>query len=142
MSRSQRLIRYLSPRALVETIQWNEQGLVPTIVQDANSKRVLTLCYLNREALEKSLVEGRVYVFRRSQNRLMLKGETSGHIQLIRQVEVDCEGKSLLFQVQQQVAGCHVGYFSCYHRELTKDVRLRIREKRLFNPAKVYKHRH
>ena len=93
MSRSQRLIRYLSPRALVETIQWNEQGLVPTIVQDANSKRVLTLCYLNREALEKSLVEGRVYVFRRSQNRLMLKGETSGHIQLIRQVEVDCEGK-------------------------------------------------
>ncbi len=139
MSRSQRLIRYVSPRALLETIQWNEQGLVPTIVQEANSKRVLTLCYLNREALEKSLVEGRVYVFRRSQNRLMLKGETSGYIQLIRQVEVDCEGKSLLFQGQQHVAGCHAGYFSCYHRELTKDGRLRIREKRLFNPAKVYR---
>src|SRR3989338_2727419 len=86
---------------------FNEQGLIPTVIQDAKSRQVLTLCYLNREALKKSLGTGEVYLFRRSQNRLMKKGETSGHIQLIRQIFVDCEGKSLLFVVEQRVAACH-----------------------------------
>lgn len=137
--RSERVIKRAGYQALLNMLQFNEQGLIPTIIQDAVSKRVLTLCYLNREALEKSLQEGQVYVFRRSQNRLMLKGETSGHIQLIREVQVDCEGKSLLFLVRQQVAGCHAGYFSCYFRRLTKADQLEIWEKRLFNPAKVYR---
>lgn len=139
MSRRERAIRFSSVRALLDLLHWNEQGLIPTVIQEASSKRVLTLCYLNREAVEKSLAEGKVYVFRRSQNRLMLKGETSGHIQLIRHVEIDCEGHSLLFQVQQHVAGCHAGYLSCYYRELMKDGTVRIREKRLFNPQKVYR---
>lgn len=124
---------------LKSVLQFNNQGLIPTVIQDAASKAVLTLCYLNREALEKSLAEGQVYVFRRSQNRLMLKGETSGHIQLIRQVRVDCEGKSLLFVVTPRVAGCHEGYLSCYFRRAGKDGRLVIVERRRFDPEKVYK---
>ena len=123
---------------LIAMLQFNAQGLIPTVIQDAASKAVLTLCYLNREALEKSLAEGRVYVFRRSQNRLMLKGETSGHIQLIKQVRVDCEGKSLLFVVKQHVAGCHEGYLSCYFRRLGKGGRLLVAERRRFDPKKVY----
>ena len=137
--RSQRPICLHHYEALLRVAQFNDQGLIPTIIQDATSRRVLTLCYLNRDALEKSLREGKVYLFRRSQNRLMLKGETSGHIQLIREVTVDCEGKSLLFLVKQHVAGCHQGYFSCYFRELKKDGRLGIRGHRVFDPAKVYK---
>ncbi len=124
--------------ALLGLLHWNEQGLIPTVVQDATSKRVLTLCYLTREALERSLREGKVYVFRRSQNRLMLKGETSGHIQLIREVQVDCEGKSLLILVKQHVAGCHAGYFSCYYRQLSRRGTMRTIERRVFDPNAVY----
>ena len=123
--------------ALLKVVHFNEQGLVPTVIQDAKSRQVLTLCYLNRDALEKSLREGKVYVFRRSQNRLMLKGETSGHIQTIRKVFVDCEGKSLVFLVEQRVAACHAGYFTCYFRSLTRG-RLSTVGRKVFDPAKVY----
>ncbi len=125
-------------RALLNVLRFDTHGLMPTVIQDAVSKRVLTLCYLNREALKTSLAQGSVYVFRRSLKRLMQKGETSGHLQLIREVQVDCEGKSLVCLVQQHVAGCHAGYFSCYYRRL-KGGRLRIGERRVFNPATVYR---
>ena len=126
-------------QALVSLLQFNEQGLMPTIVQDAATKQVLTLCYLNHEALEKSLSTGKVHVFRRSQNRLMLKGETSGHTQLIKAVHIDCEGKSLIFLVTQQVAACHTGYFTCYFRKLSADGSLKTVGKRVFDPEKVYR---
>lgn len=124
--------------SLLRILRFDGQGLIPAVVQDATSKRVLTLCRLNRQALERSLRQGKVYVFRRSQNRLMLKGETSGHIQLIKQVYVDCEGKSLLFIVQQRIAACHQGYFSCYFRRLSQHGRLAKRERPVFDPANVY----
>ena len=133
----------MSPRAnaaaVLEVARFNDQGLIPAVIQDAVSKRVLTLCYLNREALERSLREGKVYVFRRSQNRLMLKGETSGHTQTIKRVEVDCEGQSLVLQVSQRVAACHAGYFSCYYRRLGKNSRLIVGERKRFDPDKVYR---
>ena len=129
----------LKTQGLFKILRFNEQGLIPTVVQDITSKRVLTLCYLNRKALQKSLREGKVYVFRRSQNRLMLKGATSGHLQWIKRVEVDCEGKSLLFHVQQRVAGCHAGYFSCYFRRLTPRRTLAVSERRVFDPTTVYR---
>ena len=132
-------VKFSKPKALLDILKFNDQGLIPAVIQDARSKRVVTLCYLNREALKKSLAEGTVYVFRRSQNRLMLKGETSGHIQLIRKIEVDCEGKSLILHVQQRVAGCHAGYFSCYYRGLSRTGRLTVGERRVFDPARVYK---
>ena len=124
--------------ARLALIQWNEQGLVPAVIQDARSKRVLTLCYLNREALAKSLQESNVYVYRRSQQRLMLKGETSGHTQRIRSVAIDCEGRSLVIGVAQRVAACHAGYFSCYFRRLDHRGRLVTAERRVFNPRTVY----
>ena len=132
-------INNLTFKTLLDVVQWNDQKLIPVVIQDVKSRRVLTLCYLNRDALKKSLAEGKVYVFRRSQNRLMLKGETSGHIQLIRKVEVDCEGKSLVIHVQQRVAGCHAGYFSCYYRGFSKTGRLSIGERRVFDPKIIYR---
>ncbi len=126
-------------QALSNVLVFSDQGLMPTVIQDAKSRQVLTLCYLNREALQKSLKTGTVYLFRRSQNRLMQKGETSGHIQLIRQVLVDCEGKSLVFLVEQRVAACHAGYFTCYFRQLTSSGTLKTIGRRVFNPARVYR---
>ena len=125
-------------RALAKALRFDGQGLIPTVIQDAASKQVLTLCYLNDEALKKSLETGTVYVFRRSQNRLMQKGETSGHIQLVRQVLVDCEGQSLVLMVSQRVAACHAGYFTCYFRRLEKNGRITSVGRRIFDPAKVY----
>ena len=125
-------------RALRRVLQFNDQGLIPTIIQDAKSRQPLTLCYLNEAALKKSLETGTVYLFRRSQNRLMQKGETSGHIQVIQEVAVDCEGKSLLFVVRQHVAGCHQGYLSCYFKRL-KHGQLAVSARRLFDPSKVYR---
>jgi len=135
---SKRAFTRSSYRALLDGLQFNEQGLIPAVIQDVKSRRILTLCSLNREALARSLKERKVYVFRRSQNRLMLKGETSGHIQAIQRVYVDCEGKSLLLLVRQRVAACHQGYFSCYFRRLSQNRWLRTAERRVFDPAKVY----
>ena len=118
-------------------LHFNEKGLIPTIIQDTSGK-VLTLCYMNREAIKKTFETGKVYVFRRSQNRLMLKGETSGHIQLVKEVFVDCEENSLLLVVEQKVAACHAGYFSCYYRKITVEGEKRISEKQVFDPKKVY----
>ncbi len=127
--------------SLLKVLRFDDQGLIPAVIQDAISKQVLTLCYLNREALRKSLATGTVYVFRRSQHRLMQKGETSGHMQLIRQVLVDCEGKSLVFVVQQRVAACHAGYFTCYFRRLSKRGALTVSGRKVFDPRTVYRTR-
>ena len=128
-----------NPKSLLKILQFYDQGLIPTVIQDAKTKAVLTLCYLNEAAFKKSLATGTVYLFRRSQKRLMQKGETSGHIQLIREVLVDCEGKSLVLLVQQRVAACHAGYFTCYFRRLSRTGRLTTIGMRVFDPTKVYR---
>jgi len=124
---------------ILEKIKFDEKGLIPAIIQDEVSGEVLTLCYMNKDALQKTLDEGKVYVFRRSKGKLMLKGETSGCIQNVRKVSIDCEGNSLLFEVEQVKAGCHEGYFSCYFRQIDKDGNLNITAERIFDPKQVYK---
>ncbi len=124
---------------LMDRLVFNDQGMLPCIIANVEDNRPLTLCYMTRDALEKTLREKKVYVFRRSKGRLMLKGETSGHIQEVRRVFPDCEGKSLLILVHQHVAGCHKGYMSCYFEEYdpASDA-FRVAEPRLFDPEKVY----
>ena len=124
---------------ILEKIKFDEKGLIPSIIQDEVSGEVLTLCYMNKEALQKTLEEGKIYVFRRSKGKLMLKGETSGCIQIVRKVNIDCEGNSLLFEVEQVKAGCHEGYFSCYFRQIDKDGNINITAERIFDPKQVYK---
>ena len=126
-------------KELLEKIKFNDKGLIPAIIQDEKTKEVLTLCYMNQDALLKTLEEGKVYVFRRSKGRLMLKGETSGCIQTLRSLSIDCEGNSLLFKVDQERAACHEGFFTCYFRQLKKDGTFEIIGERIFDPKKVYK---
>ncbi|MBD3378904.1 MAG: phosphoribosyl-AMP cyclohydrolase [Candidatus Omnitrophica bacterium] len=123
----------------IDSLNFDDKGLIPAIIQDERTREVLTLCYMTREAVEKTLEEKKVYVFRRSKGRLMLKGETSGCIQLLKSVHVDCADNSLLFKVDQHRAGCHKGYFSCYYRKLKEDGTLEIRGERVFDPKDVYK---
>ena len=125
---------------LLDKLHFNEKGLIPSVIVDALDGKVLTLCYMNKDAVEKTIETGKVHVFRRSQNRLMIKGETSGHIQLIKRVFFDCEGNSLVFAVEQQVAACHAGYKTCYYREyIPKTDNIHIAECKVFDPDKVYK---
>jgi phosphoribosyl-AMP cyclohydrolase len=126
-------------KELLEKIKFNDKGLIPTIIQDEKTREVLTLCYMNQDALLKTLEEGKVYVFRRSKGRLMLKGETSGCVQTVKSLAIDCEGNSILFLVDQERAACHEGYFTCYFRRLKKDGTFEIIGERVFDPKKVYK---
>ena len=124
---------------IISSIKFDDKGLVPAIIQDYKSGAVLTLCYMNKDALEKTLEAGLVYVFRRSKGRLMMKGETSGCTQKVRSVYIDCEGNSILFLVDQERAACHEGYFTCYFRQIDKNGNEKITGKRIFDPKDVYK---
>ena len=119
-------------------LKFAADGLIPAIIQDQGSKAVLTLCYMNDIALRATLDHGFIYLFRRSQNKLMKKGETSGHTQAVKEFRVDCEGKSLLFVIEQKVAGCHKGYFSCYFEKVEQSGERTVTEKLVFDPQKVY----
>ncbi len=125
---------------LLDNIKFDDKGLIPAVIVDVTDNRVLTLCFMNLDALAKSIETGKVHVFRRSQNRLMLKGETSGHTQSVEEVFLDCEGKSLVLKVKQNVAACHAGYMSCYYRKYSnKTDSIEINEEKIFDPEKTYK---
>jgi len=124
---------------VISNIKFNDQGLIPAIIQDDKSGAVLTLCYMNKEALEKTMETGIIYVFRRSKGRLMMKGETSGCTQAVKSVYIDCEGNSILFRIEQKRAACHTGYFTCYFRKMDKTGALVTEGKPLFDPKEVYK---
>ena len=123
---------------IFKNIKFDDKALIPAVIQDERSKVVLTLCYMNRDALEKTIKEGKVYVYRRSMARLMMKGETSGCIQKVKSIYIDCEENSLLIKVRQVKAACHEGYFSCYFRKMDRSGRIKIVEKRIFDPKKIY----
>jgi phosphoribosyl-AMP cyclohydrolase len=124
---------------IFENVKFDDNGLIPAIIQDDRSLEVLTLCYMNREALRRTLEEGKVYVYRRSKSVLMMKGQTSGCTQAVKSVFIDCEGNSILFRVEQKRAGCHKGYFTCYFRKMDQAGDISIVSKRIFDPDEVYK---
>lgn len=95
-------------------------GLVPVIVQEAETNEVLMQAYANKEALEKTLSEGYAYYYSRSRKSLWKKGETSGHLQKIVKVMIDCYEDCLLYIVHQTGAACHTGNKSCFFRELSE----------------------
>lgn len=116
-----------------------KDGLIAAVIVDADEHRLLTLCYMDEEALEKTLRTGQVHVFRRSKGRVMLKGETSGHTQQVRQIRIDCNGNSIEFLVGQRVAACHVGYRSCYYRTYDPETdSFTVTDERVFDPEDVY----
>ena len=117
----------------------SKDGLLPAIVQDAASGEVLMLAYINKESWEKSLETGKAHFWSRSRQQLWLKGESSGHVQLIKETLIDCDQDTVVFKVEQLGgAACHKGYGSCFYR-LVKDDGLHIISERVFDPAVVYK---
>ena len=114
-------------------------GLIPAIVQDAETKEVLMLAYMNRESWEATLQTGKATYWSRSRQKLWLKGESSGHFQIIKAVFIDCDDDTILLQVEQLGgAACHTGHKSCFYRKLSGKDFVVVGEK-IFNPEEVYK---
>lgn len=114
-------------------------GLVPAIAQDASSKEVLMLAYMNEEAWRLTLATGEAHYFSRSRNTIWRKGGTSGHVQKVMSVRVDCDADTVLLLVEQKGgAACHEGHRSCFFREIT-DNGVRECSPRVFDPKEVYK---
>lgn len=102
----------------LDMIKFDEKGLVPAIAQDAKTGKVLMLAYMNREALEETIESGYATYFSRSRQQRWRKGETSGHVQKVLKLDYDCDGDTILMQVEQTGAACHTGEYSCFHNEL------------------------
>jgi phosphoribosyl-AMP cyclohydrolase len=96
-----------------EQLKYNADGLIPAIVQDVTNGRVLMMAWMNQASLEKTLETGKTHFWSRSRQKFWMKGESSGHTQQVKDVAFDCDGDTLLIQVEQTGAACHEGYQSC-----------------------------
>jgi len=123
------------------TLQFDSNGLIPVIAQDADTGCVLMTAYMNRESLDKTIETGFATYFSRSRQKLWKKGEQSGHFQKVKQILVDCDQDCLLLKVTIKAGQCHVGYQSCFYRELdkTNPQKLNPIAKKTFNPEETYK---
>ncbi len=97
-------------------VKFDERGLIPAIAQDTSTKEVLMLAYMNQESLEITLKEKKACYFSRSRKKLWLKGETSGHFQHIKSIKYDCDGDTLLLEVEQVGNACHTNNRTCFYR--------------------------
>ena len=106
---------------VIEQLAFNEQGLIPVITQDAETKTMLMFAWMNKEALQKTLATKRMTYWSRSRQELWVKGETSGHVQRVTSMSFDCDGDAILCQVEQQGAPCHTGRESCFYLNVEAD---------------------
>jgi len=121
-----------SELTFIEQLKFNADGLVPAIVQDHINGRVLMMAWMNRQSLAKTLEMGRTVFWSRSRQKFWMKGESSGHIQKVKDISFDCDGDTLLIQVEQTGAACHEGYRSCFFRSIGTDgSSTRLTEERL-----------
>jgi len=123
---------------LLDRISFDKDGLAPAVIQDATSREVLMVAYMNREALEKTFETGKTHFWSRSRKKLWLKGETSGHIQTVREIRVDCDADAVLVLVDQKVAACHTGHYGCFYRVITPDGGFQELGEKVFEPGEVY----
>ncbi len=107
----------MEPVAL-EEVRFDDRGLVPAVVQDVDNGEVLMMAWMNRASLERTLKEGRTVFWSRSRQELWRKGDTSGHVQHVEEVRLDCDGDVLLVRVHQVGAACHTGERTCFFRRL------------------------
>jgi phosphoribosyl-AMP cyclohydrolase len=114
-------------------------GLIPAIIQDNNTGEVLMLGFMNKEAWENTLATGKATFFSRTRNKLWIKGETSGNIQLVKEIRIDCDNDTVLLKIDQVGgAACHTGFKSCFYR-IIENGELKTIGAPIFDPKEVYK---
>ena len=114
-------------------------GLIPAIVQDYKTNDVLMLAYMNQDAWEATLSSGNATYYSRSRQKLWVKGETSGHLQRVKEIRIDCDDDTILLKIEQiGEAACHTGHRSCFHKKIDNGS-ITVVGKPLFDPKEVYK---
>jgi phosphoribosyl-AMP cyclohydrolase len=125
------------PAPLLQDVQFDDDGLVAAIVQDAETDRVLMMAYMNRETLEMTLDTGKMTYWSRSRQEVWVKGATSGNTQAVASARLDCDGDALLFRVYQTGGACHTGHQSCFYRRAKNDG-WTADGKKVFDPNEAY----
>jgi len=125
--------------SFLDKLKFDGNGLIPAIVQEQATGRVLMMAWMNRASLEKTVATGKTHFWSRSRQKFWMKGETSGHTQAVKEISFDCDGDTLLIQVEQIGAACHEGYKSCFYRS-TDDGgnNIKITEPQLETPEQMY----
>ena len=118
---------------ILDTVKYDDKGLVTAVIQDAENDQVLMVAYMNREALKRTLEGPLVTFWSRSRQKYWVKGETSGHTQEVKAIYVDCDVDAILIKVIQKVAACHAGYRSCFYRQV-ENGDLKIIAQQVFDP--------
>lgn len=122
----------------LEAVKWNADGLVPAIAQEAESGTVLTQAWMNRDALERTAATGEAHYWSRSRDRLWRKGETSGHVQRVREIRLDCDNDTILLIVEQKGGiACHTGRHRCFFQRL-EDGAWHVVDPVLKDPRTIY----
>jgi len=121
-----------------DALKWDDKGLISVIFQDHETNEVLVLGYMNRQALQLTLETGKAHLYRRSRGKIMMKGETSGNVQLVKEILLDCDADAIIMKIEQiGGAACHEGYRSCFFRKLEGD-EWKVIGERVFDPKEVY----
>src|SRR5215469_6916469 len=122
-----------------DKLKFNSDGLIPAIVQEQSTGRVLMMAWMNRASLESTIATGKTHFWSRSRKKFWMKGESSGHTQSVKDIAFDCDGDTLLIQVEQKGAACHEGYQSCFFRSVQADGGgFQVTEQRLESPEAIY----
>src|SRR5256885_6546845 len=122
----------------LEKLKFNNEGLIPAIIQEQSTGRVLMMAWMNKEAVQKTIDLGKTVFWSRSRQKYWVKGETSGHVQVVKDVALDCDGDTLLIQVEQTGAACHEGYKSCFFRSTGDGKSFNVTEAQLETPEQIY----
>ncbi len=123
----------------IQGLKFDEKGLIPAVIVDAESKQVLMVAYMNETSLLETVRTGKTHFWSRSRQKYWMKGESSGHTQDVRAVYTDCDKDTVVIEAVQHGAACHEGYFSCFYRRLTDDGEWQVVAEKVFDPDKVYK---
>ena len=124
---------------LLDAVKFDNSGLVPAIAQDYKSGEILMMAYMNRESLQRTMAEKKACYWSRSRKKYWVKGETSGHIQEIREILIDCDGDTILLKVNQLGPGaCHTGFRSCFYRHAADNGNLEEVLSKVFDEKTVY----
>jgi phosphoribosyl-AMP cyclohydrolase len=124
--------------AVSSALKWNADGLIPAIVQDAESGDVLMMAWMDKTALRQTLLTGQTHFYSRSRKAAWHKGETSGHVQNVAAILVDCDADVLLIKARQVGGACHEGYRSCFFRRIDPEGNLEVIASPVFEPIAVY----
>lgn len=123
---------------LIDTLKFDDKGLIPGIVQDINNNEILMVGYMNREAVDRTFKGPYVTFYSRSRNKMWVKGESSGHTQTVKEIYIDCDADCILVKAVQNVAACHEGYRSCFFRKI-EDGKVSVIAEKIFEEDNVYK---